>query len=246
MLTYKIYTNRGSRDCNEDAAGAIGDGDRFCCMVADGLGGQRGGQYASAIAAETVQNVFGSDSGGESSEFLARCFTEAQKNVLNQQAASSRMNDMSTTMTVLYICGGKAQWGHIGDSRVYHFNRRKLMSRTLDHSVPQMLVNMGEIKEKDIRGHEDRNKLLRAIGNSWETHSYDISDEIKLGRFDAFLLCSDGFWEFIDEKAMSSLLKKARSVEEWLDSMAELVRENGKNKEMDNNTAIAVWTEGDR
>jgi serine/threonine protein phosphatase PrpC len=62
-------------------------------------------------------------------------------------------------------------------------------------------------------------------------------------KFDAFLMCSDGFWELIEEKQMIKLLKKAQSVEEWLDSMVSEVMSNGKGKDMDNNSAIAVWVE---
>ena len=54
-------------------------------------------------------------------------------------------------------------------------------------------------------------------------------------------MCSDGFWELIDEKAMTRTLKKSNSVEEWLDAMVELVKQNGKCTDMDNNSAIAVW-----
>lgn len=104
-----------------------------------------------------------------------------------------------------------------------------------------MLVLAHKLKEKKIRGHEDRNKLLRVIGSPWETKKYDCSEIINKNGFQAFLLCSDGFWELIDEKAMTKTLKKSNSVDEWLDAMVEIVRQNGKCTDMDNNSAIAVW-----
>ena len=57
----------------------------------------------------------------------------------------------------------------------------------------------------------------------------------------AFLLCSDGFWELIDEKMMCKTLKKAKTPEEWLKSMEQIVLENGKGTNMDNYSAIAVF-----
>ena len=59
----------------------------------------------------------------------------------------------------------------------------------------------------------------------------------------AFLLCSDGFWELIDEKEMCTQLKKANTVEEWLENMIKIVQINGEGKNMDNYSAIAVWNE---
>ena len=131
--------------------------------------------------------------------------------------------------------------GYVGDSRGYVFRRNKVRTRTLDHSIPQMLALSGEIKESEIRHHPDRNILLRVIGIDWEEPMYALLPRVPLSKCQAFLLCSDGFWELIEEKTMCELLKKAGSVEEWLDSMVRVVRENGAGTDMDNNSAVAVW-----
>ena len=171
---------------------------------------------------------------------MSDIFEEAQKRVMNIQEGTFA-NGMKTTLVALDICRDQIKWAHIGDSRLYYFQNCKLVERTLDHSVPQMLVLARKLKEKKIRGHEDRNKLLRVIGSPWETKKYDCSEIINKNGFQAFLLCSDGFWELIDEKAMTKTLKKSNSVDEWLDAMVEIVRQNGKCTDMDNNSAIAVW-----
>lgn len=113
--------------------------------------------------------------------------------------------------------------------------------RTKDHSVPQMLVNSGAIKEKDIRHHEDRSRLLRVMGTEWNTPKYQIMDEFDISAKSSFLLCTDGFWELIEEKEMGMCLKKSRSPKEWLSSMEQIIRQNGKGTNMDNYTAIAVF-----
>lgn len=243
MITYEVYSDVGSRERNEDSAIALELKGNYCFIVADGLGGHGGGEYASAIAAETVRELFmrSESDGDDDSAFLDKCFVSAQENVTKQQKTDVRMADMKTTMVILDIRGGVARWGHIGDSRLYSFCGKKILARTLDHSVPQMLVNMGEIKEKDIRGHEDRNRLLRVIGSPWGRRSYDLAEPVELRKTDAFLLCTDGFWELIDEKKMIALLRKSDNVSDWMQRMVEVVRQNGKEKNMDNNTAIAVW-----
>ena len=149
---------------------------------------------------------------------------------------------MKTTMVDLILkINGIARWGHIGDSRLYFFRDGELAAHTLDHSVPQMLVNLGEITFEEIRGHEDRNRLIRVIGTEWEGSSYELSQEIAIRDNDSFLMCTDGFWELINEQQMVETLKNAKSVEEWMNSMVEIVMENGKDVNMDNNSAIAVW-----
>ena len=104
-----------------------------------------------------------------------------------------------------------------------------------------MLVNLGEITFEEIRGHEDRNRLIRVIGTEWEGSSYELSQEIAIRDNDSFLMCTDGFWELINEQQMVETLKNAKSVEEWMNSMVEIVMANGKDVNMDNNSAIAVW-----
>ena len=238
MITYKIYTDIGNREVNEDSVGMLEKDDRLCFALADGLGGHGKGECASALAVETVLKLFNEK---YDADYMDLCFKEAQNNVMNAQKEDMELHDMKTTLVVLLIDGDKIRWGHIGDSRLYHFNKNKIISHTLDHSVPQMLVMSGEIKEKDIRGHEDRNRLLRVIGSPWNNHSYDLSKSIDSKKCQAFLMCSDGFWELIEERTMMQLLKKAASVDEWLDSMVEEVKKNGEGTNMDNNSAIAVW-----
>lgn len=115
-----------------------------------------------------------------------------------------------------------------------------MLLRSSDHSIPQYLVNIGEIKERDIRHHPDRNKLLRVMGSEWETLRYQRLklEEPECG--DAFLLCTDGFWEWIEEKDMERFLKRASCSEEWLNMMKGFIYARGRGNRMDNLSAIAV------
>lgn len=243
MVTYSIYSDIGNRETNEDSVGEKHNENAYCFVLADGLGGHGRGEVASSLAVRTVLDSF--DTGGTDPEFLGKCFEAAQETVLREQESSRELSDMKTTLVVMRIAAGMIQWGHIGDSRLYVFQSRKLKSHTPDHSVPQMLVASGEIKEKDIRFHEDRNRLLRVIGAEWGRRSYDLSEPVPVRKKQAFLLCSDGFWELILEKQMQKTLKSASSVQEWMDSMVAIVKEQGAGKNMDNNSAIAVWVTQD-
>ena len=214
-------------------------GGNFCFVVADGLGGHDKGEVASQKVVEVFAREFRENP--ESNErFLKTAFTNAQNEILALQQTEGKKFEMKTTAVGLSIMDGTCQWGHVGDSRLYVFHKNKVKCRTLDHSVPQMLVLAGEIKEKHISSHPDRNRLLRVIGVEWDAPCYELSEEILLTDCEAFLLCTDGFWEYITQKKMCQFLKKSKTVDEWLSLMAAEVEQNGQDQYMDNYTAIAV------
>ena len=241
MITYKIISRTGSRPVNEDSTGMHQVEEKYGFFLADGLGGHGKGDVASQTAIE--QAILQFEQGSCSEETLKNIFEAGQAGVLEQQRIAGNSQGMKTTMTALLIDAQTIRWGHIGDSRIYYFQNNKLIGRTMDHSVPQMLVAAGEIKEKEIRHHPDRNRLLRVMGVDEETLRYQLAEPIARKGRQAFLLCSDGFWELIDEKEMTTLLKKSKTVEQWLDEMEVLVRRHGYGTNMDNYSAVAVWVD---
>ena len=241
MITYKIISRSGSRPVNEDSTGMHQLGEEYGFFLADGLGGHGKGDVASQTAIQ--QAILQFEQGGCSEETLKSVFEAGQASVLEQQRLAGNTQGMKTTMTALLLNNQTIRWGHIGDSRIYYFYNNKLVCRTMDHSVPQMLVAAGEIKEKEIRHHPDRNRLLRVMGVDEETLRYQLAEPVARRGRQAFLLCSDGFWELIDEKEMTTLLKKSKTVEQWLDDMEVLVRRHGYGTNMDNYSAVAVWAD---
>ncbi len=242
MLTYEILSKEGERDYNEDYAGVARCGGAYCLTLADGLGGHGGGAEASRLVAEHILEEFKTH-GERSEEYLKTCFEASQKLLMEEQIRQNRVNEMKTTLIVLLADETSMQWGHIGDSRLYYLKNRKIRQRTYDHSVPQMLVAAGEIEEAQIRHHPDRNRLLRVMGSEWEAPRYQLSRPVACEGKTAFLLCSDGFWEWIEEKTMQSALKKAKTPGQWLDLMEKEILKNGSGKGMDNYSAIAVFAE---
>ena len=236
---YISVTKKGDRPLNEDCVGVTERDGRVCFVVADGLGGHGKGEVASRLAVEAFDEVFSSGD-LNLSESLSNAFLLAQKKILCEQRRIGDLSMMKTTAVALAMQGEQVMWGHIGDSRLYAFSRNKVHVRTLDHSVPQMLVLAGDIKEKSIRGHPDRNRLLRVLGVAGEDPRFELSELYKVDQFQAFLLCSDGFWELITEKEMGKVLKKASSLEEWLEQMCRIVEDRGREKDMDNYSATAI------
>lgn len=235
-MEHKAFTAQGNRELNEDSYACIERGGNYCFIVADGLGGHGKGEIASKKVTEVFEREFGTAREG-CSEFLKRAFETAQADVMTMQQTA---DEMKTTAVALVIAGGKLAWGHIGDSRLYHFQRGRLRQRTLDHSVAQTLSLSKRISDADIALNPDRNILLRVIGEKWNGPRYELSKEARVKKGDAFLLCSDGIWESISSDTICKLLKQSRSAEEWLNHIISEVERNGRDADMDNYTAIAV------
>lgn len=240
LISYNLMSDTGDRGNNEDCVGMYQVGDEYCFVLADGLGGHGKGEVASQIAVEQAVSTF-ARMGAASAPCVMESLQNGQREIQEIQKEDRTARDMKTTCVLLQIGEEMVRWAHIGDSRLYYFQNYRLVTRTLDHSVPQMLVAAGEIKEKQIRHHPDRNRLLRVMGIDWDEPKFQLGEPLKRESGQAFLLCSDGFWELIDEKRMASCFKKAVSPKDWLKQMEEIIRKQGRGQDMDNYSAIAVW-----
>jgi len=229
-------SNQGGRSCNDDTAAVFQNNGCVRVFVGDGLGAYAGGQQASQAAARALE-----EEARRGSLLTDQRLTEAaaQANRAVRQLQKESHGRMKTTLVFLSIEDSRARWMHIGDSRLYHFQNGHLVRQTMDHSVSQMAVLMGEITLAEIRFHEDRNRVLRALGA--ENAKPDLSPTIMLtAGVDAFLLCTDGFWEYVLEEEMEKALKNANDPQQWLESMEKILRTRATG-ENDNYTAAAVF-----
>ena len=235
---YALYSHIGSRPVNEDSCAVQGGSFLTGFFLCDGLGGHGMGDQASQLVirslTEDIMNAADPDS------FIPAAFENAQAKLLQEQKRLRAEQKMKTTATAVVSDGKKVSIGHIGDSRIYLWKRGKIRKRTLDHSVTQMMVLSHEIRDEEIRNHPDRSLLLRVMGTEWDEPKYEVMKPQRFGKYDAFLLCSDGFWELITEKEMEQCMKESSDTADWLGRMISLVFQNGAGKNMDNNTAIAV------
>ena len=231
-------SKQGGRDYNEDSYGA--DEARGIYVLADGLGGHGGGSEASQIAVKSMTKTLSDKD--FNAESLQDAILRTNELILSQQKRETLLANMRTTLVVLWIREDKAIWGHIGDSRLYLIFKGELITQTKDHSVPQALVQAGEIELDDIRYHEDRSRLRQALGQE-STPNPSIQNVVQLLPGFVFLMVTDGFWEYIWEDEMIVDWCKSKNPEKWLNFMEDrLVRKVEKNH--DNYTAIAVFVKG--
>jgi PPM family protein phosphatase len=229
----------GGRAENQDACDFVEASGTGCWVVADGLGGHRGGEIASRSAVEAVLTSFGKNP-QLSEEALQRHLKAAEGAVIDAQTQQPDLSTMRTTIVVLLADLKRALWAHMGDSRLYYFQNGQLTFQTSDHSVVQVMADSGQLPREQIRHHEDRNRLLRCLGNPESDFRPTILSEPRaLGANSAFLLCSDGFWENVLESEMVVDLAKSKTPAEWLTLMEDRLLERA-NDGNDNYTGLAI------
>ena len=234
MILTASYSDIGGRRCNEDSVAirTIGE-DKACVLVADGLGGHGGGDMASQAAARTI---IGGWTGSSTPNSLTNLVQSAHRVILSMQTPACKMK---STVAVLLLEQGRMDWAHVGDTRLYHFIDGSIVYQTQDHSASQIAVALGQITPEEIRFHEDRSKIFRALGTEGGI-TVDTGEKTLTPGKHAFLLCSDGFWEYVYEREMERTLQEAETPQDWLDAMRVLLRSRIP-EDNDNNTAAAVW-----
>lgn len=234
-----LLSKTGGRRDNEDYCDSAQVGESRCWVVADGLGAHGGGGDASRAAVTALLDSFRKNS-ELSTSALESHVSAAQDLVLLMQQENPALSQMRTTLVTLITDSRDVLWAHVGDSRLYRFQARGLVAQTEDHSVPQSLVKAGEIPADQVRGHPDRNRLLRTLGEHGPARPCILPASLPLRDSDAFLLCTDGFWEYVLEMEMLADLSAAATPQEWL-SRAESRLLRRVHGEYDNYSALAIF-----
>jgi PPM family protein phosphatase len=194
-----------SRTENQDAFGEFtGAAGERLFIVADGMGGHRGGATASRLCVETMGREF-SESLLSGAERLHRGFELANARVHNAAVADPELSGMGTTAVALVLSpDGTATLGWVGDSRAYRFRDGALELLSSDHSVVGEMVRSGVLSPTEAESHPRRNELLRAIGPRPEVEAETRILDHQLG--DRFLLCTDGLWGPVPEAELGVVL----------------------------------------
>lgn len=220
------YSCEGGHGINEDSF--LCSAEKGIFIVADGLGGHSSGEKASLAAVDYFEkNCIGGYTEKRITELMEGANTEVTK----------KGDGGKTTVAAAFTENGNFIYANAGDSRVYYFREGRIIAQTKDHSVCQASADMGMIRPEDIRGSEDRSRLLKVLGGDERLNLKKHYAPIKIQDGDAFLLCSDGFWEYVYEAEMEADLLKSDSSEEWLKHMLKRHILRAENKG-DNYTAI--------
>lgn len=234
---------QGGREYNQDYVAHVIEGDKACFVVCDGLGSYVGSEVASMLCTGKILDSFKTDINEEQDVTTletALAYCQAAHNHVSSFKKKNPLISSSCTTVACVITDLKTSvMSHIGDSRVYFFDGGQLKYQSKDHSLAQVAVDMGKCALKDIRTHKDQNKLTRVLGSDYYTEP-DVKREtapLKIG--DAFILCTDGFWEYIFEEEMEVALAACSTPKEVLENLEKLLLERVPSYN-DNYTATVV------
>jgi serine/threonine protein phosphatase PrpC len=233
-LEFASLSDRGKvRLNNEDACGHIVPGTPVelaekgaVFVVADGMGGHRGGEIASRIAVRTILAFYSADGEQDRSQALAFAFREANKTIIEESVADSALFGMGTTCTALALHAGRAFFAHVGDSRGYMLRGGVIRQVTNDHSIVGEMVRSGIISDEDARHHPKRNVITRSLGAQEDTAADVPTSPLSIQAGDVFMLCSDGLTTYLSDQDIAAILSEYRP-EEACRKMVGLANEAG-------------------
>jgi len=169
-------------------------------VVADGMGGYEGGQEASRLAIETVQQVYHSDNENDPQKALTLALEAAHRSIQAYAEENPQFHGMGTTCTAIAIVGRELYFAHVGDSRLYLLRNNTAQRLTRDHSYVGRLVESGIVRSEDAESHPQRHILTSALGSGREVIPDAPAHAILLEDDDTLILCTDGLWSMVTEQ----------------------------------------------
>lgn len=236
-LEFYQLTLTGDREINQDFMAHIVNDSYALFVVADGLGGHHAGEKASRFFCQGLlrfADTYGKQVQRSPVDTFSIWIAAAINEMKRLFAFDKSGNDAHTTCAILYMDEQRVLTAHCGDSRIYRMNPQQILWRTRDHSIPQQLVNEGKITEQEMALHPEQNQLTRSI-NILKAQEVEINLYPAMKKGETFMLCSDGFWEYVKQPEFLQLAQSASGKDE-LGKLAQLAifRAHGKS---DNVTA---------
>ncbi len=223
LLTSSLC-KQGGREYNQDFLDLSVADDGACLVVCDGLGSYYGSEVGSRICATNIIETYSKIKALDREravrpEFCSSYIQTAHNRVIDEKERNPHIKSSCTTVACVVTDFRTTVMSHIGDTRVYFFKNSKLHFQTKDHSLSQIAVEMGRIPLRDIRSHKDQNKLTRVLGSDYYIPPDCDIYNTPLQPGDGFILCTDGFWEYVYEEEMEEDLRTSATPDEALAKM---------------------------
>lgn len=215
------------------------DNDINLYIVADGMGGYKGGEIASKMAIDCTKNYIlnNFDSIKKEKENIVELINSAieyaNMAIYEKSKEIDDYNGMGTTIDLCLIYGGKLYIGHVGDSRVYRLRNEFFRKLTVDHSYVEQLVKQGNITKEEAYNHPKKNMLTKALGCTAFVEPDVLVKGFQKG--DILLMCTDGLTNMVRENQIYDIIK--RNPRESADALVNKANEHGG---IDNVTAVII------
>lgn len=178
-------------------------------IVADGMGGHRGGEIASAMVAELVPKLVGETQlikDWSPRTALVESIQATNTSIFERAMNETKLQGMGTTTTALLFRAKTLTIGHVGDSRVYYFRNNAIWQVTRDHSLVEEKLRAGLITRSEMKTDRMKNVITRSVGFESKVNVELYEMEVKKG--DLFLICSDGLSGFIEDEKMLEIVQE--------------------------------------
>lgn len=208
-------------------------------ILADGMGGYKGGEIASSLAVTSAKNYIMNNiqkikkEKEEVLSLLKNAVEYANLVVYEKSKEDKELHDMGTTLDICLVMNNRVFIGHIGDSRVYRVRKNIIRKLTTDHSYVEKLLKEGTITKEEAAHHPKKNMLMKALG----CNSLVEPDVMYKGflKDDVLLMCSDGLTNMLTESQIYDVLLKNP-----VNPDVALINEANKNGGLDNITVVIV------
>ena len=194
-------------------------------IVADGMGGELAGDYASAKCVEILVDAITNSSELETVRILEEAIKSANSRIFSEAQKDSSKTGMGTTLVLATVFAGHLYVANVGDSRLYVASSTKLKQITKDHSVVAELVRTGELDEYDAKYDDRKNMITRAIGAEL-TINPDYFD-VEITGNEHILLCSDGLTNMVDDAEIFNVLTSEDTIANRANRLIEIANTNG-------------------
>lgn len=243
LLVYGESDIGFSRRRNEDAIAwqQSSNGRNLIAVLADGIGGQQGGDVASKTAVDTCMKqlspLLEQDTirVTELIDALNRAVSKANHHIRIEREKNISLSRMGTTLLILWVLGDQAFIANVGDSRCYRLTAGSVKQMTKDDTVAQSMVDDGSITESEIPRIPFRNVLTKAVGTESEVLA-DIQ-QVFISGDDTLILCSDGLTGAVNSENWPAIISQSKTIKQQVES---LVDESINNKATDNVSVIMV------
>ena len=193
-------------------------------IVADGMGGHQAGDFASSYSVKKILESISLSLQKNPHKIFADAIRYANRELIEKAKANPELRGMGTTVVLLTIIGEKAYVANVGDSRLY-LMEDTLTQITVDHSLVQEMIKIGELTKESARLHPDKNIITRAVGAGRDINADFF--EFSLTEKSILLMCSDGLSNMVEDEQLAILLKSAKAPEKVGKKLIETANLNG-------------------
>ena len=245
-LKITSFSHIGNREENQDRFSVLLNSDQShaLCLVADGMGGHKGGALAAQTIIETANKLWQIHLQQESCDLVSVDYflheLISQSHFAVNEAGEAEGLEPRSTLAALYLFQDAGQYKaisiHAGDSRITQYSATEKIAKSFDHSLAQLKVLRGKITEEELADDPDQSKVISNIGGQ-DLPDQEIThwDLVEGGRF---TLCSDGFWEVFNNEEVLDLFEIA--INERKSKIETALLEKMKERPKHDNTTVIM------